>query len=167
MRCNYRTLSILSGLTIFVVTQGAGLAVAQMSHQGHGSAAPVSAQGVVIRESKVQGSVLRYRLYSWEERNQIMKGMEGHAMPGMDTTGKATNHLEVFITGADGRVLSDGKVGFVVTAPDETEFKTLTMSMNGGYGADVALAAKGVYAIRTKAVFVDKTLSEDFTYTVK
>jgi hypothetical protein len=137
-----------------------------MSHQGHAAAA-AQPQGTLIREAKVQGDALVYRLYSWEERNAMMKGMEGHVMPGMDNTGKSTNHLMVFVRGADGKYLSGGKVGFIVTAPDKSEFKTLTMGMSDGYGADVPLKAKGEYLIKTKAVFGDKTLTEDFTHTVK
>jgi hypothetical protein len=121
----------------------------------------------VIRESKVQGHEFVYRLYTWDERNAMMKGMEGHTMPGMDNTGKSTNHLMVFIKGADGKYLSGGKVGFIVTGPDTSEFKTLTMGMFDGYGADVPLKAKGSHLVKTKAVFGDTVLTEDFTHTVK
>jgi len=139
-----------------------------MSREGLvASAAVTASQGVVIRESKVQGLSLVYRLYSWDERNVMMKGMEGHVMPGMDASGKATNHLMIFIKDGNGKELSDGKVGFILTGPDKTEQKTLTMGMTGGYGADVALKASGTYTIRTKAVFGDRNVVEDFSYTVK
>jgi len=145
-----------------------------MSHEGHGSAAAATTatavtapQGVVIRESKVQGFSLVYRLYSWPERNVMMKGMEGMVMPGMDASGKATNHLMVFIKDGSGKELSDGKVGFILTGPDKVEQKTLTMAMGGGYGADVTLKAPGSYSIRTKAVFGERNVVEDFSYTVK
>jgi len=152
--------------------QGAAHEAQGDAHQGmsHGQTAAAAAavpQGVLIRESKVQGATLRYRLYSWEERNVMMKGMEGHQMAGMDTTGKASNHLMLFVDGADGKPLTGGKVGFVVTAPDKSEFKTLTMGMFDGYGADVPLRAKGAYTIRTKAVIGDRTLTEDFVHSVK
>lgn len=139
-----------------------------MSHEGHGAPATVVAHpGVVIRESKPQGLSFVYRLYSWDERNVMMKGMEGHVMPGIDASGKATNHLVVFIKDTDGKELAGGKVGFIVIGPDKAEQKTLTMSMNGGYGADVALKAPGTYTIRTKAVFGDRSVVEDFGHTVK
>jgi len=139
-----------------------------MSREGQVASSSVTAsQGVVIRESKVQGLSLVYRLYSWDERNVMMKGMEGHVMPGMDASGKATNHLMIFIKDGNGKELSDGKVGFILTGPDKTEQKTLTMGMTGGYGADVALKAPGIYTIRTKAVFGDRNVVEDFSYTVK
>ena len=139
-----------------------------MSHEGHGAMAAASApQGIVIRESKVQGASFTYRMYSWGERNVMMKGMEGMVMPGMDASGKATNHLMVFIKDGNGKDLSDGKVGFILTGPDKVEQKTLTMAMTGGYGADVALKAPGAYSIKTKAVFGDRSLVEEFSYTVK
>ena len=139
-----------------------------MSHEGlTASATAAVPQGVVIRESKVQGFSFVYRLYSWDERNVMMKGMEGMVMPGMDSSGKSTNHLMVFIKDAAGKELSDGKVGFVLSGPDKAEQKTLTMGMSGGYGADVALKAPGTYTIRTKAVFGDRSVVEDFSYTAK
>lgn len=131
---------------------------------GHAAAGP---RGVLIRETKLDGIALSYRLYSWDERNAMMKGMEGHVMAGMDDSGRSTHHLMVFVTGADGKELSGGKVGFVVAGPDKAEFKTLTMAMSGGYGADVPLQARGVHTVRIKAVFGDRTLGEEFTYTVK
>ena len=170
-------MAVLSlGLAVSTLFLGAAPAAAQkghegmqhegMSHQGH-AAASVQTQGTLIRESKIEGNSLVYRLYSWEERNAMMKGMEGHEMPGMDSSGKSTHHLMLFVKGADGGERSGGKVGFIVTAPDKSEFKTLTMAMSGGYGADVPLKAKGEYTIRTKAVFGDAKLEENFTYTVK
>lgn len=136
-----------------------------MSHEGHGSASSVP--GVVVREARVGGFALTYRVYDWAERNAMMKGMEGHEMHGMDSSGRSTNHLMVFATGPDGREVSGGKVGFVVVAPDKSEFKTLTMGMSGGYGADVPLKTPGLHTVRTKAVFGDRTVQDEFTYAVK
>ena len=139
-----------------------------MSHEGHGATAAAPApQGVALREAKVQGVSLVYRLYSWDERNLMMKGMEGMVMPGMDASGKATNHLMVFIKDGAGKELSDGKVGFLLTGPDKAEQKTLTMAMGGGYGADVTLKAPGTYTIKTKAVFGERTVVDEYSYTVK
>jgi len=139
-----------------------------MAGMTHGTAAAETApQGVVIRESKVQDLSFTYRIYSWAERNVMMKGMEGHAMPGMDASGKATNHLMLFIKDGSGKELADGKVGFILTGPDKAEQKTLTMGMTGGYGADVVLKAPGAYTIKTKAKLGDRSLEEEFGYTVK
>jgi hypothetical protein len=181
MSLKIKIVAFVASWCIVVWAQGGTSASAQMSHEGHGgmshesmghgssagSTAAAVPQGVVIRESTVQGAAFVYRLYTWDERNAMMKGMEGHAMPGMDDTGRSSNHLMVFIKGADGKYLSGGKVGFIVTAPDKSEFKTLTMGMFDGYGADVPLKAKGEYQVKTKAVFGDKTLTEDFTHAVK
>jgi hypothetical protein len=73
----------------------------------------------------------------------------------------------VFIKDGSGKELSDGKLGFILTGPDKVEQKTLTMAMDGGYGADVTLKVPGTYTIKTKAVFGDRSLVEDFSYTVK
>lgn len=157
------------GLALAAGPVGVGPALAQGSHGEHAgmSHAAAAPQGVVIRESKVQGSSLTYRIYSWEERNVMMKGMEGHVMAGMDDSGRSSHHLMVFVAGADGKERSGGKVGFIVVGPDKSEFKTLTMAMSGGYGADVPMNAKGEYTVKLKAVFGDQTLAEEFTHTVK
>lgn len=152
---------------------GQAPAVAQTSHgshaghESHGGAGQGAGGGVLIRESTVQGHAFVYRLYSWEERNAMMKGMEGHSMPGMDDTGKATNHLMLFIRDPKGAEVSGAKVGFLIVGPGKSEQKTLTMGMSGGYGADVVLKEKGKYEVTAKAVAGDKTLTEKFEYLVK
>lgn len=172
---SFRTgvMAVAVGLALATGPAAVGPALAQGGHEGHGGASQAAApaasapEGVLIRESKVQGASLKYRLYSWAERNVMMKGMEGHVMAGMDDSGRSTHHLMLFATGADGKELSGGKVGFIVVGPDTSEFKTLTMAMSGGYGADVPLKAKGDHTVKLKAVFGDQTLTEEFTYTVK
>jgi hypothetical protein len=141
--------------------------------QGHDHAVMMAAggksghEGVEIRTATVEGYQLRYRLLSWEERNAAMKGMEGMEMAGMDNSGKSTNHLMLYLAGADGKEVAGAKVGFQVTRPDGGEQKTLTMAMGGGYGADVILKARGAYAIKTKLVDGAKTLYDTFTYEIK
>lgn len=173
---SFRTgvMAVSLGLALAAGLLAVGPALAQSGHEGHGgmgqagAASPAAApDGVVIRESKVQGTSLKYRLYSWAERNVMMKGMEGHVMAGMDDSGRSSHHLMVFFSGADGKELSGGKVGFIVVGPDKSEFKTLTMAMSGGYGADVPMKAKGEHTVKLKAVFGDQTLAEEFTYSVK
>lgn len=135
-------------------------------HEGHSMAMPSGAEkpGEFLRHSMPQGYMFMYYLLNWEERNKIMKGMTG---PGMDTTGKATHDLMLYITDPAGKAIDGAKVGYLVTGPDKSEQKTLTMAMWSAYGADLNLKAKGEYAIKTKAVVGDKTLVDDFTYTVK
>lgn len=136
---------------------------------GHGSAAAATPQpqGMLVRESNVQGYSFSYRLFTWDERNIMMKGMEGHEMPGMDTSGRSSHHLMVFVRDAAGKDVAGAKVGFIVTGPDKAEFKTLTMAMNGGYGADIPLKARGTHILKTKVVIGDRTLNEEFSYDVK
>jgi hypothetical protein len=145
---------------------GARAAEEHGGHAGHAMSQPAGAEkpGLFIRHAMVDGYMFMYYLLSWEERDKIMKGMTG---PGMDTTGKATNDLMLYITGPDGKDVVDAKVGYHVVGPDKAEQKTLTMAMWGAYGADLNLRGKGDYTVKTKAVVGKKTLVEDFTYTVK
>jgi len=125
------------------------------------------AYGTMIRQAKVEGSALHYHLLSSKERNILMKGMEGMAMPGVDLSGKATHHLLLYLQGADGKSIPSAKVGFKITAPDGSVQTTLTMEMQGGYGADVALPANGTYRIRMKAALGEKALEDEFTFVMK
>lgn len=123
--------------------------------------------GAMIRQTKVEGYSLHYHLLSWKERDLLMKGMEKMEMPGMDQSGKATHHLLLYIGGPDGKSIPSAKVGFQITAPDGSVQSTLTMAMQGGYGADVALAAKGPYRVRMKAEIDAAVLADEFTYAMK
>jgi hypothetical protein len=58
-------------------------------------------------------------------------------------------------------------VGFAITAPDGSVQKTLTMEMQGAYGADVAMAARGEYRIRLKAEVGAEVLADEFSYDLK
>jgi hypothetical protein len=95
-----------------------------------------------------------------------MKGMEGMKMHGMSDSPDVTHHLVVYIKAKDGKPVT-GKIGFNITNPDGTAFKTLTMGMQGGYGADVLFKAKGIYKIRMKAVIAGKTMDDEISYEVK
>jgi hypothetical protein len=123
--------------------------------------------GAMIREAKLQGFSLHYHLLDWKERNLLMKGMEGMEMPGMDRSGKATHHLLLYLGGADGKSIPAAKVGFQVTAPDGSVQKTLTMGMQGGYGADVTMPAKGTYGIKMKADLGEKPIVDEFAFVLK
>ena len=123
-------------------------------------------KGLLIAEKTLEGYTLKYSLLNLEERKELMKGMEGMKMHGMSDSPDVTNHLVVYVRGADGKPVT-GKIGFNITNPDGTPFKTLTMGMQGGYGADVLFKAKGVYKIRMKAVIAGKTIDDEITYEVK
>jgi len=115
--------------------------------------APVSAeehpqtQGLQIHTSTVDGYRFDYTLYDFPERK--------------------TQHLMVSITGPDGAAVEQGEVGFLVTGPGGSKQKAMTMGMKGAYGADMNFGEKGVYSIKTKAVFGDKKLFDQFNYEVK
>jgi hypothetical protein len=157
------SLSAALAATACVAVLTAAPAAAQMT-MPHGAAAARPA-GRVVRESALAGTKLTYRLYSWEERNVLMKGMMGMSMPGVNE--KGTHHLMVFISGADGKPVTGGKVGFQVTGPGGGVQKTLTMGMFDGYGADLVLGEKGVYTVRLKADLGGTPLGEEFTYEVQ
>lgn len=131
---------------------------------------PVFAQdqykGALITEKILEGYGLRYSLLSLEERKEISKGMEGMKMAGMLDSPDVTGHLAVYIKAKDQKPVS-GKIGFNITNPDGSSFKTMTMGIPGGYGADVIWKAKGLYKIQMKAVISGKTLTDEFTYEVK
>ncbi len=103
--------------------------------------------GVQIHTSTVDGYKFDYILYDFPERK--------------------TQHLMVSITGPDGAAVEQGKVGFLVTEPDGSKQKAMAMRMKRAYGADMDFGERGGYAIKTKAVFGDKKLFDQFNYEVK
>ena len=106
--------------------------------------------------SDVNGYQLRYQFIDMKEK---MKGME-HPMEGMT----ATHHLMVYITNAQGESVTAEKVGYLITGPDGKEQKVMTMGMSGGYGSDIDLSLPGEYTIKTKAIMVDQTPMDSFSY---
>ena len=105
------------GLVLAIATVAPAMDHSQMNHDMSampGTAAPAGAAaglGAMIRDTTVSGYRLMYHLMDWEQRNRAMKGMEGMEMAGMDNSGKATNHLMLYVTGADGRQVAGGRVG--------------------------------------------------------
>lgn len=147
---------------------------AAVDHSAHGSmagmtgeakampapAAKSAMKGKMVRSVKVDGYQFTYHLIDMAE---MMKGVP---MKGDMATMKS-HHLMVYVAGPDGKPATQGKVGYLVTGPDKAEQKTMAMAMEGGFGADVDLKAKGAYAVKTKAVFGEKTVVDEFTHTVK
>ena len=103
--------------------------------------------GIHIHESTVDGYRFDYVLYHFPDRK--------------------TWHLMVSITAPEGARLEQGKVGFLVRGPDGSKQKTMTMGMKGAYGADMDLGKKGIYTVKTKAVFGDRKLFDRFNYEVR
>lgn len=122
----------------------------QMDHAAH--------RGPNIHNSNVDGYSLAYHLIDMREK---MKDMEN--MPEM----KATHHMMVYVTGPDGAVLAQAKVGYLVEGPDGHKQRLMAMGMSDGFGADVDFKASGTYTVKTKAVANDTTLLDQFTYEVK
>ena len=122
----------------------------QMDHSGH--------RGPNVHNAMVDGHHLAYHLIDMRDK---MKDMEN--MPEM----KATHHMMVYVTGPDGAVLAQAKVGYLVVGPDGAKQKLMAMAMSDGFGADVDFGAPGAYTVRTKAVAGDTTLMDEFTYEVK
>ena len=163
----------MTRITKIVATLGIGLAVAlpaaaAMEHGAHGGMQMEQKPqgggeqwGQKIRETKVDGYKFEYRLID------AMAMMKGMSMQGHDMSKMKSHHLMVFIEAPDGKKVTEAKVGYMATGPDKSEQKTMAMAMEGGFGADVDLKAKGAYKVKTKAVVGDKTLTDDFNYTVK
>ena len=103
--------------------------------------------GIKIHISTVDGYGFDYSLYHFPERK--------------------TQHLMVAVTGPEGTQLEPGKVGFLVTGPDGTKQKAMAMGMKDSYGADMNFGKKGVYTIKTKAVFGERKMFDRFNYEVK
>jgi hypothetical protein len=78
-----------------------------------------------------------------------------------------SNHLMTYFAGQDGKNATGGKVGFLVVGPDGSKQKAMAMEMNGGYGADIDLKAKGKYTVKVKGVFNGEAVMDGFTYEVK
>ena len=122
----------------------------QVDHSGH--------RGLNIHNSNVTSFSLAYHLIDMREK---MKDMEN-----MPET-QATHHMMVYVTGPDGAVLGQAKVGYLVVGPDGNKQKLMAMGMKDGFGADVDFKAPGAYTVRTKVVFNGSTLLDEFTYVVQ
>ena len=122
----------------------------QMDHSAH--------RGPNIHNAMVDGHHLAYHLIDMREKMQDMENM-----PEM----QATHHMMVYVTGPDGAVLAEAKVGYLVVGPDGNQQKLMAMGMSDGFGADVDFGAPGAYTVKTKAVANGTTLRDEFTYEVE
>jgi len=160
-----KAITVMAVLFMTLSTGPAG-AMDHGKHGGHGGAGAQHIMGDLMAERTVSGYTLSYYLLGKADRDKMMKGMEGMEMHGMSAGPDLTHHLMLYIKGPDGKPAS-GKIGFIITGPEGKEFKTLTMGMHGGYGADVVLTPPGTYAIKTKAVVDGNTIEDQFEYLVK
>ena len=129
---------------------------------------PGARKGQMIHQSSVDNYQLAYHNIDMKEHMESMKDMPGMApMKDMDMSQMKSHHLMVYVVGADGKAVTDAKVGYMVTGPQGDVAKTMAMAMIGGYGADVDFATKGTYEIKLKAVVGETQLLDKFTYEVK
>ncbi|MBU3915674.1 hypothetical protein KKA14_09090 [bacterium] len=160
-----RLLSII-GLLFFSLVNTVS---AQHSNQ-HFTSPPKNDQskqtGKLIAEKQNHGLTFSFYLLSREERKEMLKGHEDMEMAGISKSPDVTHHLMLFIKGGNGTPV-EGKVGFNIIDPNGKSFKTLTMGMYNGYGADVFFSSKGKYKIITKAVTGHKTITDEILFEVE
>lgn len=133
----------------------------ESGHQAHGQGNEVESvassghsddMGEMIREGRVDGYGFMYHL--------ITMPVQAKGAPAM----AATHHLMVYISTPDGKPADSGTVGYLIKGPEGEIQQKMAMAMGGGFGADVTLAGKGSYAVKTKAVINGRTLIDDFIY---
>jgi hypothetical protein len=126
----------------------------EMEHGG------MPSMGKMIKTETADGVKATFSLIDMKEK---MKGMKMPA--GM----KDTHHLMVMFTDAKtGKMLSTGEVKVKLVGPDKSDQIKSMMGMEGGFGADINLSAKGKYGIMTKCKLADgKVRTFKFWYTVK
>lgn len=119
----------------------------------HGS---MMSMGKMAHEEVVDGVKATFRVINIQQKMKEM-GM------------KETHHIMVMFTDPQTRkMLSGGEVKIKVIAPDKTEQTKELMGMEGGFGSDFTLSAKGKYGVLCKFQLKDgKVRSAKFWYTVK
>jgi hypothetical protein len=141
----------------------------QMDHSkmGHGTAAAPAAEkpeaaNKEIRTAVVNGYTLTYTLIDIKQMMASSPTPMAHDMSKMKS-----HHLMVNPVAPDRKPVTGGKAGYLVVQPDKTKVQAMAMLMEGGFGADVDLVAKGDYKITTKIELADTKLVDEFVYTVK
>lgn len=130
---------------------------------------PTVRPGKQIRRTNLEGYTVMYHLMDLSERVEMLKIIEHHSVLGLSKSPDVTNHLMVYIQNPAGKLLL-GEVAYHVTGPDGKDYKTMTMAMYGGYGADMIMKLKGTYTIRMKFILesgVAIKLDDEFTFQVK
>jgi hypothetical protein len=122
--------------------------------QGHGAMTMTKAgpKGRQIRETKMDGYTLTYRLI---DMKALMPGMAGMA---------GAYHLMVFFKDPKGTVVKKAMVGYLVEGPEGKVQKTMAMGMGDGFGANIKLTTNGTYTIKAKALIGGKKLIDSFQY---
>lgn len=152
-----RTAAVLIA-TIFAVS--APMTVSAAEHGSKHNHGGMHATGKTIHTEIIDGVQATFTLIDMKEQ---MKGMEMPA--GM----KDTHHLMIiFKDNKTGKMFSEGQVKVKISGPDKSsQIKTL-LTMNGGFGSDIALPLKGKYGIMTKFQLKDgKVRASQFWYELK
>lgn len=162
--------TVTLGALLALTAAPRALAMEGMDHSkmGHGTTAAAlvpekpAAASPEIRKAVVKGYTLTYTLID------MKKMMAASGVPmAHDMSKMRSHHLMVNPVAADGKAVATGKAGFQVVQPDQVKIQAMAMLMEGGFGADLDLVAKGNYTITTKITFGDTTLVDEFVYTVK
>jgi hypothetical protein len=149
-------IAALFALAAPVASIAAGMDHGSMAggHGGH--------QGDVAHEQVVDGVKATFKVMSMKEHMQAMK-ME------MPKEMKETHHIAVNFTDVKtGKPITEGDVKVKVQGPDKSEQTKDLMAMQGHFGADFVMSAKGKYGVMSKFKLSDgKVRSSKFWYTVK
>jgi len=165
------TVTLGTLFTIAAALPAFGIDHSKMDHSkmGHGAAVVTAAAEKTapanqeIRTVVVDGYTLTYTLI---DMKQLMAASSTPMTHGAEQM--KSHHLMVNPVAPDRKPITGGKAGYLVVQPDKTKVQAMTMLMEGGFGADVDLVAKGDYKITCKIALADKTtLVDEFVYTVK
>lgn len=158
------TLGALLTLATAPYARAADSTTMDHSKMGHGTAAAAepAAASPVIRTAVVSGYTLTYTLIDVKKQMAASTAPMNHDMSKIKS-----HHLMVNPVGPGGKAVDGGKAGYLVVQPDQTKVQAMAMLMQGGFGADIDLVAKGDYKITTKIALADTTLVDEFVYTVK
>lgn len=130
---------------------------AKMDHTGHA--------GALIGQTKQEKAGFAYHLI--DNAAQMEKAKASGMKMDHDHAQMKPNHLMVYPVDSAGKAIGGAKVGFQVTGPDGKPQQVMAMEMEGGYGADVDMKAKGKYEVKVKLVKGDLQLIDTLPYEAK
>jgi hypothetical protein len=150
-----KKMTVLLAATVALSAPTFALAAMDHMNMDHGSMKMEHAAGVA-HEEVVDGVKVTVRVLDIKAKMEKM-GM------------KETNHIMFTFTDAKThKPLPQGEVKVKVIGPDKKEQVKDLMGMEGGFGADFTMPAKGKYGIMAKFKLADgKVRTSKFWYTVK
>lgn len=120
---------------------------------------------VKIHESKVNGYQFTYQLI--DNLAQLAAAKKAGKAQEVDMSKVKSNHLMLYIKTGEGKMVGEGKVGFLVKGPDGKDQTIMTMLMDSGFGADIEMKTPGNYTIKSKAAVAGQNLLDEFVYNKK